>query len=74
MILIWECLDDALHQVLLSKSVLACDDDLENAWEDDLLVDVVSDALKVAQPDDVFADGHTQLVTLNFALLLIFVR
>ena len=74
MVLVGEGLDDALHQVLLCEGVLAGDHDFEDARQHDLLVDVVGDTLKARKSDDVFAHGHSELVTLNLALLLVLVR
>ena len=59
MVLVGERLDDALHEVLLGQSVLADDDDLEDPRQHDLLVNVVGNALKAAEPDDVLTDGDS---------------
>jgi hypothetical protein len=47
MVLIWEGLDYALHEVLLGHGILASNDDLKNPGEYDLLVNVKSNTVKV---------------------------
>ena len=74
MILVREGLDHALHKVLLSQSVLADDNDIENSRQDDLLVDVIGDALETGQSDDIFADRDPKLVPFDLSLLSVLVR
>ena len=69
MVLIWEGLYHTLHEVLLSKSVLACDDNLQDSGQNNLLVDIVSDTLKTAQSDDVLSNGDSELVALALSLV-----
>jgi hypothetical protein len=71
-VLIREGLDHALHEVLLCQRVLAYDDDVQDPRQDDLLVDVVSNAFEAAQTNDVFANGDAKFIPLNFSLLAVF--
>ena len=73
MILIWECLDDTLHQVLLSKSVFANDNDIKDSRKNDLSIDVKGNSFEATQSDDVLTNSDSQLVSLNLSLLAIFV-
>jgi hypothetical protein len=59
MVLIWECLDYALHEVLLGHGVLASNDNLKNSGEDDLLVNFKSDTIEVGEANNIFADGDS---------------
>lgn len=74
MILIGEGLDNTLHKVLLGEGIFADDDDVEDARQHNLLVDVVCDAFETAQSDDILTNGDTELVPFNLSLLSVFVR
>ena len=58
----------------MRQRVFADDHNLENARQHDLLVDVVGDALKTGQSDDILSHCHSQLIPLHFSLLPILVR
>ena len=73
MVLVRESLDDTLHQVLLRQGVFTNDDNVENTWQHNLLVDVVGDSLQTAQSYDVLSNRYSQFVPFQIPLLLVFV-
>lgn len=62
-------LDDDLHEVLLGDNVLAVDDLLEHARQDEALVHAEVDALELAEADEVGADEDAKLLALHLTLL-----
>ena len=71
MVLIWESLYDALHEVLLCKSVFAHDYNVEDPGQDSLLVDFVGNTFKATKTNNIFPDSDTKLIPLNFSLLTV---
>jgi hypothetical protein len=71
--LVREGLNHALHQVLLSHFVFAHDDDLQDFWQHDIRIDIKSDAIKVAQADDIFSDRDSKFIPLHFSLIFVLV-
>lgn len=73
MVLVWEGLDYALHEVLLGHSILACNDNLENPRKYDLVVNFKSDTVKVGEANNVFTDGDSEFVAFDFSDFSVFV-
>ena len=71
MILIWESLDDALHQILLSKGIFADNDDLQNLWQDGVLVYLVGEAFEHAHSNNVLSNSDSQFISFDFSHFLI---
>lgn len=69
--LVGEHLDDALHEIFLRDGVAAADDLLEDARQDDLLVDLEVHRLQLGQTDKVGADEDLQLLALLLAARLL---
>jgi hypothetical protein len=71
MVLIWEGLNDTLHQVLLCHGILAFGDNVKNLGEDSLLVDLKSDSIKHAQSDNILSNCDSKLISFHFSLVSI---
>jgi len=74
MVLVWERLDDALHEVLLGQRIFANHNDFKDLWQDSCLVDFEGESFQAAQPDDVLTNSHSQFVSLNFSHILVLLR
>ena len=72
MILIWESLNDTLHQVLLSKCIFANHNDLKNLGQHTFLIDFISKPFEAAQSDDVLTHSYSQFVSFNFFQVFVF--
>ena len=64
-------LDNHFHEVFLRNDVLAADDLLEDAGEDDALVHVEVDAVELAEAHEVGPDEDAQLAPFHLALLAV---
>lgn len=71
--LIWEGLDDALHQVLLGHGILALDDDFKDAGQHLLMVDLKSDTIEAAETDDVLTNRDSELIAFDLTDFTVFV-
>lgn len=65
------CLDDNLHEVLLSNHVFTVDDLLKNGGEDAALVHVEVDAVELGEADEVRTDEDSEVAALHFALVAV---
>lgn len=62
-------LDNNLHEVLLRNDVLAAYDLLQDAWKDDLLIQLEIHAVQLAQTDKVGSNKDAKFLALHFAFL-----